>query len=269
MTITSLADLLASIDAEKSLEQKFLNDFLTAHISVAEGDKQPIPTNYTRPSSLGGCIRNIYYMRTGAYRDEFNRNNKMEVSSLGILESGTDRHSRIQAVISKMDELGTLKNLDLEEVVAQAKGKGVNTSFVGWNKDHTEARCKNEDYGIWFQPDGCFEYDGVTMLLEIKTCSVNRMKQVKKAKFPFPEHITQATAYALGLGLDKVLYLYECRDNTEHYPILVTITDEMKQAVIDKLAEVDKYVHSREVPPKDVKHCFFCPYKTVCKGEEF
>lgn len=261
----SLADLIADVETVKPLEQRFLEDFVKAHIEVSVRSDQPIPKDYTRPSSLGGCMRTIYFMRTGAKRDPFNTHNKMEVNSLGILESGTDRHARIQEVVKVMEEQGNLVNLDIEDVVKQANEKGINTEFIGWNEDHTEARCCNKDDGIYFQPDGCFCYGGETMLLEIKTCSVNRLKQVQKKQTPFPEHLTQATAYAMGLGLDKVLYFYECRDNTERYPILVTITDEMKQQVRNKLHSIDGYIERHEVPPMDTKHCFFCKYKKACK----
>ena len=56
---------------------------------------------YYKPSSLS-CIRNMYYQRTETETD----NMPVSADLVGIGESGTDRHQRIQYYISKMSSLG-------------------------------------------------------------------------------------------------------------------------------------------------------------------
>lgn len=41
--------------------------------------------------------------------------------------------------------------------------------MVGWNEDHTEGRCKNDELSIYFQPDGVIRFNGKDVILEIKT----------------------------------------------------------------------------------------------------
>ena len=107
--------------------------------------------------------------------------------------------------------------------------------------------------------------DGIRAIFEIKTTSCKKLASIRKDKKPLRPHILQATAYALCLGVDHILYFYEDRDFTSHYPILYKIPEEIKQQVIDKLALVDKCVAEEVVPPSDKSECMFCTYKAICK----
>ena len=81
--------------ANVSFEDAFLKEYEAAVVKCEEEVKQPIPRDYFRPSSMYGCERMLYFMRSGEEQDkEDNDTNLME-----ICHSGTDRHLRIQHIV--------------------------------------------------------------------------------------------------------------------------------------------------------------------------
>lgn len=244
--------------ANVSFEDAFLKGYEEAVVKCEETVKQLIPRDYFRPSSMYGCERMLYFMRSGEGQDEEdNDTNLME-----ICHSGTDRHLRIQHIVEAMDGV---KPLDLEEVVKEAQAKGINTEFIGWNEDHTEARCKNDELSIWFQPDGVLNFMGKDVILEIKTESTY---QHTKRYEPKMDHKYQATCYGLGLGIDYILFFYEDRNFCSKKPYLWKITDEMKEEVRGKISRVNNYIAHKEAPPANRDKCTYCRYKEACKRLE-
>lgn len=261
----NLAELIQQHSKEDfSFEGKFLKQYNKALLTCRE--EQEYPRTYTRPSSLGKCSRNIYYERTHADKDAKHYGNPWLYNQVGILESGTDRHTRIQFVLKRMEEMGFIKNIDIPEAIELANSKGINTRFHSWNEEKTEARCVNDDLGIYFQPDGLVEMDGITAIFEIKTTSCKKIAELRKTKTPFYTHIRQATAYAMGLGVDYVLFFYEDRDFTQHVPILYKIDELDRYYIKTKLEHIDHHVECNTVPPaeKSTDNCKFCEYKELC-----
>lgn len=244
--------------ANVSFEDAFLKGYEAAVVKYEEEHKQPIPADYFRPSSMYGCERMLYFMRTGEEQDK----EEHDINLMEICHSGTDRHLRIQHLVESMEGV---KTLDLEDMVKEAQAKGVNTDFVGWNEDHTEARCKNDELSIWFQPDGVLNFMGKDVILEIKTESTY---QHSKRYEPKMDHKYQATCYGLGLGIDYILFFYEDRNFCSKKPYLWKITEEMKDEVIRKIHRVNSYLHRREAPPADKDKCTYCRYKEACKRLE-
>lgn len=244
--------------ANVSFEDSFLKGYEEAVVKYEEGHKQPIPADYFRPSSMYGCERMLYFMRTGEEQDK----EEHDTNLMEICHSGTDRHLRIQHLVESMEGV---KTLDLEEIVKEAQAKGINTDFVGWNEDHTEARCKNDDLSIWFQPDGVLNFMGKDVILEIKTESTY---QHSKRYEPKMDHKYQATCYGLGLGIDYILFFYEDRNFCSKKPYLWKITDEMKEEVRGKIQRVNNYIAHREAPPANKDKCTYCRYKEACKRLE-
>lgn len=244
--------------ANVSFEDSFLKGYEAAVIKYEEENKQPIPKDYFRPSSMYGCERMLYFMRTEEEQDK----EEHDTNLMEICHSGTDRHLRIQHLVESMEGV---KTLDLEEMVKEAQAKGINTEFVGWNEDHTEARCKNDDLSIWFQPDGVLNFMGKDVILEIKTESTY---QHSKRYEPKMDHKYQATCYGLGLGIDYILFFYEDRNFCNKKPYLWKITDEMKEEVRSKIQRVNNYLAHREAPPANKDKCTYCRYKEACKRLE-
>lgn len=256
MGLKDLAGMIAEKKGDDVLfEEAFLESYNKTLIEDEAKRQQAVPTDYFRPSSLGGgCKRMLWYQRKGMPKDAEERSPIL----IGICDSGTDRHARIQDIVAKMEGVVTL---DIEDVVKEAKQAGVNSEFVGWNSDHTEARCKNDDLSIFFQADGAFKFMGRECLLEIKT--INSFG-FKKLNAPKPEHLRQATCYAMGLNMKWVLFFYEDRNFTDHKLFLVEITDELKEEIRNKVDDVNNYIAENKLPPKEEDKCQYCLYKELC-----
>jgi CRISPR/Cas system-associated exonuclease Cas4 (RecB family) len=266
MALSNLIKTVNKVTKEGSNEMPhdvlFLKDFNEALIKVEQERQQPPPPDgYFRPSSMYGCERMLYYMRTGEPMDE----ESPDPVLIGICESGTDRHLRIQQVIAYMDKFGLpCKMLDVEQEVEKARARGINSQFMGWNSDHTEARCKNDDYRIYFQPDGIILYRNRKYILEIKTESTFAFS---KRHSPKDDHEIQATCYSAGIGINNVLFFYEDRNFTTKKPFIVSVTDEMRARVMSKIQRVEKYVAAKIIPPMNEEKCTYCRYKTACKRD--
>jgi CRISPR/Cas system-associated exonuclease Cas4 (RecB family) len=256
MSLKSLLKVAQGAQAESvSFEDKFLKEYKEAVKRQEERERQPVPTKYFRPSSMYGCERMLYFMRTtGDYEST-----DIDTNLVEICDSGTDRHLRIQKLVADMEGVTCL---DLEEVVKEANQKGIKTEFLGWNEDHTEARCKNKDMSLYFQPDGVLNFMGKDIILEIKTESTY---QHKNRYEPKEDHRYQATCYGMGLGIDYVLFFYEDRNFCGKKAYLWKITDEMKERVLNKISLVNKAIEDKVPPAKDETKCTYCKYKKECK----
>lgn len=238
-----------------SFEDKFLKEYQEAVKRQEERERQPIPTEYFRPSSMYGCDRMLFLMRVIGDPAE----GEIDTNLAEICNSGTDRHLRIQKLVEDMEGVTCL---DIEEVVKEANQKGIHTEFLGWNSDHTEARCKNEEMSIYFQPDGVLNFMGKDVILEIKTESTYQHSNRYEPKL---DHKYQATCYGMGLGIDYVFFFYEDRNFCGKKPYLWKITEEMKTEVLSKIARVNKAISTMIPPEKSEDKCTYCKYKKECK----
>ena len=256
MGLKSLLKVAQGKSAESvSFEDKFISEYSEAVKRQEERERQPVPTDYFRPSSMYGCERMLYFQRVLGGAEE----KEMSVNLVEICNSGTDRHLRIQKLVEDMEGVTCL---DLEEVVREANQKGIRTEFVGWNEDRTEARCKNDELSIYFQPDGVINFMGKDVILEIKTESTYQHSIRYEPKV---DHKYQATCYGMGLGIDYVLFFYEDRNFCGKKAYLWKITDEWKETVQGKISRVNKAIEVGTPPEKNEDKCTYCDYKKECK----
>lgn len=254
MSLKSLLKIAQGKNAANvSFEDSFIREYEAAVKRQEERERQPYPTDYFRPSSMYGCERMLFFQRVIGAKD-----GGMDASLIEICASGTDRHLRIQHIVEDMDGITCL---DLEDAVKEANQKGIKTEFVGWNEDHTEGRCKNDDLSIYFQPDGLIHFKGKDVILEIKTESTY---QHKNRYEPKDDHKWQATCYGMGLGIDYVLFFYEDRNFCGKKPYLWKITEEMKEKVRNKVALVNRAIKDGIPPEKNTDKCTYCSYKNEC-----
>lgn len=256
MGLKSLIAVAQGKNAESvSFEDKFLKNYEEAVKAKELEERQVAPSEYIRPSSMYGCERMLFFQRVhgGSQNGE-----QSEVNLIEICQSGTDRHLDIQHIAERMEGV---ECLDLEEMVKEAQAKGIKTEFVGWNEDHTEGRCKNDELSIYFQPDGVIRFNGKDVILEIKTESTY---QFSNRYEPKADHKWQATCYGMGLGIDYILFFYEDRNFCKKKPYLWKITDEMKQAVLNKIRTVNNACKTGIPPEKDDSKCTYCRYKNEC-----
>lgn len=250
--------------ASRGISEKFLDKYNDALLD-ANPPKQAEPRELYTPSSLGGCKRNIYYMMQGVQKEERDKSDDMTYNIVGILESGTDRHERIQSVLMHMEKLGYLENTDIEEYCLKMQEQGVQTHFVEW--DGAEAKCKNLDAKLSFKADGLFKFENKMYIFEIKTMNIFKFKKAKAMNKPLPEHIAQATAYSIAFGIDDVIFFYEDRDFTQHLVLHYKVSDIERKSLLAKVKKLDELLALGELPPKETDKCMYCDYKARCKED--
>lgn len=237
-------------------EQAFLEDL---KVSIVKSQSPKKPSTYYKPSSMV-CIRNMYYQVTAEPLSSNSTTSELQ----GILESGTDRHERIQQAIINMKGNGfPCEYIDVETFV---KTRNL-TDIEIVSKNGFETKCLNKRYGISFLVDGIIKYKGHYYILEIKTETSNKFWRREDAE---DHHKTQATAYSVSFGIDDVIFLYENRDNCAKKTFLVHVTPEMKMdRVIGKIEQCDYYVKNGLTPPKEEnkKICQYCKYINSCRRD--
>lgn len=217
------------------------------------------PSRRYKPSSLN-CIRNMYYQIIGA---DLDKQQQKSSDFFGICESGTDRHKRIQFVITQMKNYG----IDCEyiDVGSFIKNNNLTNLRVEGNSDY-ETKVYDFERNIIFLCDGLILYKGVYYVLEIKTESSYKWMD---RSYVDEKHLNQAYTYALELGIDKVLFIYENRDVCTKKPYILTVTDDNKKYIENRIHSCDEYVSQNIVPPVEEhitpKICQYCDYKARCK----
>lgn len=254
-SLRSIARMVRN-NSNRNAADQFLNEF----IRTIEGDVEEWPPTRTyKPSSIGGCIRNIFYQMTSAELD----GTPTDYMGIGIGESGTDRHEKLQNYVMKMKEQG----FDWEWVdVAKYLQEHPVDGTVVMKQTGNETKCHSNIYNLRFMCDGIIKHDDEYYILEIKTESTYKFDNHDS---PFQAHKMQAACYSLALGIEQVIFLYENRDILQKKAFLVEVTDDMLDEVIDKIAECNEYISSDIVPPKSdlPKDCQYCKYKRQCRRD--
>lgn len=267
MARNSLKNIMRMIDEAKqdmSVEKAFLSDLKTSIELSNVKNARPGSQSY-KPSSMN-CIRQMYYIVTGAEADS----EITSYSSVGICNSGTDIHQRIQQAVLDMKK----NNIDCEYVNVADYVESRELDYLeiverpNFKKGKFETKLYNKTLNMSFLCDGIIRYKSKYYIIEIKS--------EKSSKF-WPRdgvdesHYHQGTAYSSNLQIDDVIFLYVSRDTFEMKSFLFTPTDEMKQSLIGMIEECDRYVNKMTVPPKpeDIarKTCEYCKYKTQCRKD--
>lgn len=240
------------------VNESFVAD-LNVTIEKRDSANSRLPSKSYKPSSMK-CIRNMYFQIVGADVDTERAN----ACLVGICESGTDRHERIQSAVCAMQDFG----IDCQYInVADFVREHNLTDLEIRDQKGFETKLYNTKYNISFMCDGIIKYKGKYYILEIKTESMYKWQSRTGVA---EEHISQGTAYSVSFGIDEVLFLYECRDTCDKKAFLLQITPEMKMDLVTKIEECDQYVSSLTVPPKPEdlprKVCAYCNYKTQCRA---
>lgn len=217
------------------------------------------PSRTYKPSSMN-CVRQMYYQLIGA---DIDKQLQKSGDFYGICESGTDRHERIQNAISHMKYYG----IDCEYVNVEKYVKDNNLPLEIKSHKKFETKLYDPIRNIVFLCDGIIKYKDEYYIIEIKTESThkwsNRVSQDDS-------HSIQAYTYSLELGIDKVIFIYENRDVCSKKPYLVTVTDDNRRFVADRINSCNDYV-SKKIPPPKVDNkriCQYCDYKTICKVDD-
>ena len=248
-----------SVGKEVPIETSFQQDLMMCIAKLGEQTGKPSP--YYKPSSLH-CIRNMYYQAKEYDVDT----TSTSAESVGIAESGTDRHLRIQNYICHMKDYGI--NCEYIDVETYIKDNNI-TDLEILSKEQFETKLFSPKYNLRFLADGIIKYNDKYYILEIKTESSYKWLNRKGVD---PGHFYQAYTYSLCFGIDQVLFLYENRDCCSKKCYILNVSDTNRQFIVDKINNCNSYIQSSIVPPKPVdiekKVCQYCGYRKACRGDK-
>ena len=143
------------------------------------------------------CIRNMYFQVIGADPEEQRAN----AALVGIVQSGSDRHERLQEAVTHMKDFG----MDCEyiDVAKFVKMRGLDYLEIVKQQGY-ETKLYHKDLNISFLCDGIIKYKGQYYILEIKTETIYKWQNRSGVA---EEHIAQGTAYATCLAINQIMFL--------------------------------------------------------------
>ena len=264
MARNSLKNIFNLIDTARAAmppEQCFLHD-LKRSIELTDTKNRQAGSRAYKPSGMN-CIRQSYYVITGADVDDSDSSSMI----VGICESGTDRHQRLQQDVLDMAGNGMdCQYINVADFVRQRELDYLDiVKEPNFEAGDYETKLYHKTLNMSFLCDGIIKYHNHYYILEIKTENSNKFFMRGGVD---PSHFKQATAYSVAFGINEVLFLYECRDNCDKKAFMFTVTDEMKQELIGYIEECDSYIRQLKVPPKPEnvakKTCSYCAYRERC-----
>lgn len=262
MARSSLKNVMRLIETVKDTlppEQDFLNDLKRSIEMTADKDTR-LPSKTYKPSGMN-CIRQSYYQITGTQPDE----SHASYSLVGICNSGTDIHVRIQTAVEQMKENGMdCEYIDVADFVGQRNLEDLDIV----SKNGMETKLYHKKFNLSFMCDGIIKYKKHYYILELKTENSYKFMNRKGVD---ESHYNQATAYSLSFGIDQVLFVYINRDVLDMKAFMFDVTGEMKEGLVGYIEDCDGYVRRLIAPPKpenvSKKTCGYCLYKSKCKKE--
>ena len=249
--------LIESTKDELPIEKAFLED-LKRSIELDDRKNARKPSATYKPSSMN-CIRNMYYQVTDTEQDEgYN-----PYAMVGICNSGSDIHERIQKAVANMKD----NDMDCEycDVAEYVRSRGLEDKIEIVSQQGMETKLYHKDLNMSFLCDGIIRYHGHYYILELKTESSYKFVSRKGVD---PYHYNQGTAYSIAFGIDEVIFVYISRDVLDMKSYMFVPTSEMKQDLIGRIDTCNRYVALGQVPPIpeniNRKACTFCSYKSKC-----
>jgi len=267
MTRSSLRNVIKLLDdVKKTLppEQDFLNDLKRSIEMTAEKNRRKGSQSY-KPSSMN-CLRQMYYIVTGKEAEDIGET----YTGVGICNSGTDIHQRIQQAVLDMKDNGI--DCEYVNVADYVRSKGYDYLEIrkepDFEKGDYETKLYYTSLNMSFLCDGIIRYKNRYYILELKTENTNKFWVREGVD---PGHFNQGTAYSLALQIPSVIFVYINRDILDMKSFMFTPTDEMKENLIGNIEECDSYVKRLIPPPKpdDVarKTCEYCGFRTQCRKD--
>ena len=255
MKLNKIAKMV-KMEKSNEIAQQFVNDLL--YTIEKENTSDCIPTRSYKPSGIAGCKRGLYFQMIGATPDGVPNS----VNLVGICESGTDRHEVIQQYIQQMAiHTGNCKWINVADYINK---KGVEDLQV-ISQVGNETKLFSTIYNMRFMCDGLVFYKGEYYIIEIKTESTHKYSSHVE---PWSSHKLQAACYSMCIGVPKVIFIYENRDNCDKKGYLFEVPEAMKDKIRKTIAYVDKCVAQRTVPPKELDKCTYCNYILECERNE-
>ena len=260
--LKNISRLIDIANDKKPIEESFLSD-LKRSIELTAKKNSRKPSQTYKPSSMN-CIRSMYYQVIGADAvDEPNYTN------IGICNSGSDIHERIQQAVIDMQSNGMdCEYINVAEYVFNHRLTDIEiVQSPNFDEGIYETKLYNKPYNMSFLCDGIIRYKNIYYILELKTEA--SFKWQTRAGVD-PKHYNQGIAYSINLGIDKVIFVYINRDILDMKAFMFEVNQDMRDELIQKIIECQGYVERQIAPPKpDMGKygCRYCGYKYKCDTE--
>lgn len=261
-SLKNVSRLIDLANSNKSMvSDQFLEDFKRS-VELTDEKNAGLPSPTFKPSSLN-CKRGCYYQIMQTTLD----GGKSSFNMIGICNSGSDIHVRVQTAVMQMEYNG----IDCEWIDVETYIKENNLDYlIVREKKGTETKLYDTRYGTYisFMCDGIIKYKGKYYILEIKTESSHKWYGRDGVD---PKHYNQAISYSNSFGIDTVLFMYVERDLLNIKVFEFPVSDAMRTDLVHFIKDVQGYVERQIVPPKDPKlptnQCRYCGYITQCKKD--
>lgn len=193
--------------------------------------------------------------------------------SRGYAEAGNSRHQAIQkflidhpdvewidpAVYVKENNLpfdvrpsrAVLNLLDKHPTMTEAEAKDLLGEY--------EVNLVHKSQPLSFKLDGLIRYRGEYYILEIKTIGKKDFSLV-----PLPKHQGQGKTYSFLLKIDKVCWVYECREDFKVKVVFQLIEEEERQSVRKILNSIILNKDNPKALERNLQKCTYCRYKPHC-----
>lgn len=264
-SLKNVCRLLDAANMNVPIEQQFLSD-LKRSIELTDELNWKIPSKTYKPSGMN-CIRASYYQIIGAEPNKAQSNYCM----VGICNSGTDAHVRIQTAVANMINTGMdCEYVDVARYIDSRRLE--NCGHIDYldivSQNGMETKLYDRKLNMSFMCDGIIKYKNHYYILELKTESTYKFMNRTGVD---PSHYNQGTAYSLAFGIDQVLFVYINRDTFDMKAFMFNVSPEMKENLVGYIEECDGYVKRMIAPPIPVnvskKACSYCGYKERCKKD--
>lgn len=262
-SLKNVSRLIDLANKELPVNESFLEDFKRS-VELTDEKNSGKPSNTFKPSSLV-CKRNCYYQIMGANTDA----GKSSFNMIGICNSGSDIHVRVQTAVMDMISNG----IDCEWVDVETYIKENHLDYlVVREKKGTETKLYDTRFKphISFMCDGIIKYKGKYYILEIKTESSNKWYSRTDVDL---KHHNQAISYSNSFHINDVLFLYIERDLLNAKCYKFSVSQQMRDNLEDFIHDVEGYVERQIVPPKPntddlpKSACRYCSYATQCRKD--
>ena len=258
-SLKSICRLIDQANDKLPPAQSFLTD-LKKSIEMSADEDRRKPSQTYKPSSMK-CVRNMYYQRAGVEPDE----ELSSYCSVGICNSGSDIHIRIQTAVENMKKHG----IDCEYIDVADYVKSRNLDYLEIvSKSGMETKLFHKTLNMSFMCDGIIRYNHHYYILEIKTEASFKWSTRTDTD---PAHYNQGTAYSVAFQLPEIMFLYINRDILDMKAYIFVPTNEMKENLVGTIEDCEGYVNRMICPPKpeDLPRnvCQYCGYKTQCRKD--
>lgn len=259
-SLKNVCRLIEAVKNELPPEQEFLTD-LKRSIEMGASKDTRKPSQTYKPSSMN-CIRNMWYQVTGHDQDPTEPNYAL----VGICNSGTDIHERVQKAVASMKDNGI--DCEYVNVADYVRERGLDNYIEIVAQQGMETKLYHKSLNMSFLCDGIIRYKGHYYILELKTESNYKWQSRKGVD---PKHYMQGTAYSVAFEINEVIFVYITRDVLDMKAFMFVPTEDQKTDLVGRITECDEWVSKLKCPPKpdDVPKsaCQYCSYRHSCSKD--